>query len=63
MPIRDNQHHKDMITEGRMPEMSQELVRGTRDLTHKFWALLHLRVGSSEFPSGLHDVAALSPDS
>lgn len=46
-----------------MPEMSQELVRDTRDLTHKFWALLHLRVGSGEFPSGLHDVAALGPDS
>lgn len=52
-----------MITKRRMPELSQEPVRDTRDLTHKFWALLHLRVGSSEFPSGLHDVAALSPDS
>lgn len=35
--------------------MSQEPVKGTRDLTHKFWALLHLRVGSGEFPSGLYD--------
>lgn len=43
--------------------MSQKLARGTRDLTHKFWDLLHLRVGSGEFPSGFPHVAALSPDS
>lgn len=45
-----------------MTEMAQKLARGTRDLTHKFWALLHLRVGSGEF-FGSPDVAALSPDS
>lgn len=46
-----------------MTEMAQKPARGTRDLTHKFWVLLHLRVGNGELFSGLPNVAALSPDS
>lgn len=44
-----------------MTEMAQKLAKGTRDLTHKFWALVHLRVGNGEFFSGLPDVAAPQP--
>lgn len=28
--------------------MAQKLARGTRDLTLRLWALLHLRVGNEE---------------
>lgn len=32
--------------------MAQKPAKGTRDLTHTFWALVHLRVGNREFFSG-----------